>query len=220
MYSAGARTGFEPTFFGKVMTFFALAVFSSAAGTFITLKYFLQYFVQMPGLMWVFFILELVLVFTSRMWSQKVPLNRFLFAAFTFITGIPIAPLIGILAASPGGIALIAKALLATGLMFAATGVIGWTTKYDLTGMRGFLLVGLIGMIIVGIIGFFIPWSNTMEMVYSGVGVLLFSAFTAYDFQRLKHYPADRYVDAAIELYLDIFNLFLYIFMFIIAHLR
>ena len=215
--AAAIQTGIEPTFFGKVMTFFALAILASAAGAIITMTYFIEYFIAMPALMWMFFIVELAIVFTSRTWSKKRPLNRFLFAAFAFITGITIAPLLALVAASPGGAAVLAKALLATGLMFTATGIIGWTTKVNLSGMRGFLMVGLIGLIIIGVLGIFMPWSSKMEMVYSGAGVLLFTGFTAYDFQKLKHYPADRYIDAALALYLAIFNMFLFILRLIMG---
>ena len=72
-------------------------------------------------------------------------------------------------------------------------------------------------MIIVGVIGIFVPWGSTMELVYSGIGILLFSAFTAYNMQSLKRYPEDRYIDAALSLYLDIFNLFLFILRFMMA---
>lgn len=217
MYTAQTRTGIEPTFFGKVMSFFALAVLSSAAGTYITYTYFFDYFIQTPALMWIFFIVELAMIFTARMWSTKSPLNKVLFVAFTFITGVTVAPLIGVLAASPDGTVILTKALLATALTFSAAGIIGWTTKMNLSWMRTFLLFALVGMIVVGILGFFIPWSSTTEMVYSGVGVLLFGAFAVYDFHNLKHYPEDRYIDAALALYLDIFNLFLFILRFIMA---
>lgn len=217
MEQAYVKTGIEPTFFGKVMTFFALAILASAAGVYVTYNYFIEYFIQTPALMWIFFIGELALIFTSRLWSNKIPINRLLFGLFAFITGITIAPLIAVLAASPGGVAILTKALLATAFMFGATAIVGWTTKMDLSGMRGFLLIGLIGLIVVGILGIFIPWSNTMEMVYSGIGVLLFSAFTMYDFQNIKKYPEDRYIDAALALYLDMFNLFLFILRLIMA---
>lgn len=220
MYQEGAKVGLEPTFFGKVMSFFALAILSSAAGTFITYKYFLLYFIQHPALMYVLFALELVLIFTSRIWSTKRPLNRVMFAAFTFITGVTVAPLIGVLMASSAGVAILSKALLATALMFSATAIFGWTTKWNLSGLRGFLLIGLIGLIIVGVIGIFIPWSNATEMVYAGFGVLLFSGFTMYDFQKLKQYPEDRYIDAALNLYLDLFNLFLMILRLIMGSSR
>ncbi|MBI2634224.1 Bax inhibitor-1/YccA family protein [Candidatus Peregrinibacteria bacterium] len=140
-----------------------------------------------------------------------------MFALFTFITGITVAPLLAILAATPEGVTILTKALAITGLTFTATAIFGWTTKIDLSGMRGFLMIGLIGMILVGVVGIFLPWGNTMEMVYSGIGVLLFAGYTVYDFQKLKHYPEDRYIDAALNLYLDIFNLFLFILRLIMA---
>lgn len=214
---SSVRTGIEPTFFGKVMTFFALAILSSAAGMYVTTTYWMDYFYQQPALIYVVMIVELAIVFTSRMWSTKIPLNRFLFVLFTFITGVTAAPLIGVLAHTPEGVGILTKALLATGLMFTATAAFGWTTKIDLSGLRGFLMIGLIGMIVVGLIGIFIPWSNTSEMIYSGVGVLLFTGFISYDFQKIKQYPEDRYIDAALILYLDIFNLFMYILRLILS---
>lgn len=211
------KVGIEPTFFGKVMTFFALAMMMSVAGIYMTYTYFMNVFISYPALMYVFFIAELVIIFTSRTWSKKIPLNRILFAVFAFITGVTIAPLMAIVAASPGGVEILTKALLATGFMFTATAIFGWTTKFNLSGLRGFLIMGLFGMIIVGIIGIFLPWSNMFELVFSGAGVLLFSGFTMYDFQKLREFPEDRYIDAALMLYLDIFNLFLYILRFITA---
>jgi len=140
-----------------------------------------------------------------------------MFVAFTFITGVTVAPMISILAASQSGSTILMQALLATGLMFAATAIIGWTTHYNLSGLRGFLMMGLIGMIIVGIISIFIPWGNNIEMIYSGMGVLLFAGFTMYDIQKIKRYPENMYIEAALNLYLDIFNLFLYILRLIMS---
>ncbi len=217
MYSPNAKVGIEPTFFGKVMTFFALAIVTSAVGAYLTSTYAIQYFFEMPWLIYALFAVELILVFTSRMWSTKRPLNRLLFVLFAFITGVTIAPLLTIVAATPEGTVMLIKALVATGAMFTATAAIGWTTKYDLSGMRGFLIMGLVGMIIVGVAGIFFPWGNTFELVFSGIGVIIFSAFTMYDFQKIKNYPPDRYIDAALRLYLDIFNLFLYILRLIMA---
>jgi len=203
------RIGLEPTFFGKVMTFFALAIFSSAAGTFLTAKFFLSYFYAQPALMYIFFIAELVIVFTARYWRAKKPLNRILFILFTFITGITLAPLVGVMLQSAAGVDILTKALLATTFMFGAAAIFGWTTKIDLSGLRGFLIIGLLGLIVVGILGLFIPWNNTAEMVYSGIGVLIFSGYTMYDFQKIKQFPEDAAIDAALALYLDIFNLFI-----------
>lgn len=212
-----AVTGMTTTFFGKVMFFFALAILSSALGVYVTMTYFMEYFAQNPQLMMVLFVVELVIMFTSRWWRTHSPLNRILFIAFTFITGVTVAPLIFILSASAAGSTILMQALLATGLMFTATALIGWTTKYDLSHIGGFLMMALIGMIIVGVIGIFLPWGNMMEMIYCGIGVLIFCGYTMYDFQKIKRYPEDAYIDAALALYLDIFNLFLYILRLISA---
>ena len=211
---------YSMTFFGKVMSFFALAILASLAGTYVTFNFLLGYFFTTPWLIWVLFGVELIIIFTSRLWSQKTPLNRVLFAAFAFITGMTIAPLIALVAASYGGVAIIMKALLATTLTFTAAAVFGWTTHFQLSGLRGFLMIGLIGLIITGVLGIFFPWGGTMELVYSGFGVLLFTGYTMYDFQKLKRYPENMYIEAALQLYLDIFNLFLFILRLMMANRR
>lgn len=206
---ASIATGLAPTFMGKVMSLFALSILISAGGVFVGMEYLMSYLSQNPYLMFGLFIVELGLIFTSSIWSRTQGLNYLLFIAFTFISGLTVAPLIGIVASSPEGVAILAKALLVTGCTFTAMALVGWTTRVNLTSLGGFLMIALIGMIIIGIIGFFIPWGNTGEIVYSALGILLFSGFTAYQFQMLKHYPEDRYIEAAIALYLDIFNLFI-----------
>lgn len=201
----------SPTFISKVIFCFALGIFSSLVGFIVGAQYLMPYFAVSPLLMWGAFLVELGLIFTSGMWSTKRPLNYFLFAAFTFITGVTIVPLILVIANEFGGYSIITKALLTTILMFTAAALLGSTTKYNLAGIRGFLGIGLIGMIIIGLIGLFIPWSNNFEIIFSGAGVVLFSAFAMYDIQKLKAYPEDRYIDAALALYLDIFNLFIFL---------
>ena len=171
----------------------------------------------MPALMWVLFITELIIIFTSRMWSRKSPLNKIMFAAFAFITGMTIAPLIALVLTSVGGVMILMKALLATACTFIAAAVFGWTTHFKLSGMRGFLMIGLIGLIITGVLGIFFPWGGTMEIVYSAFGVLIFTGFIMYDFQKLKRYPENMYIEAALSLYLDIFNLFLFILRLMLA---
>lgn len=207
---------FTPTFFGRVMFYFALAILVSTIGVWFSFTYLLETFIANQSLIWVVFIAELVLVFTSGMWSTKRPINYLLFSLFALLTGITITPLL-LMATVIGGVGIVVKALLATFLMFTAAGIIGYTTKRSLEGMRGFLFISLIGMIIVGVIGIFIPWGSTFEMIYAGIGVLLFSGYTMYDVKRIKKYPQDRYIDAAMHLYLDIFNLFIFILRLILS---
>lgn len=201
---------YRTTFFGKVMLFFGLAVMASLFGVWISFTYLIETFITTPGLMWAVFIGEIALILTSGMWSKKEPLNYFIFALFAILTGVSITPLL-LYVAMTGGIGVIIKALLATFLTFTAAGLIGWKTEKSLANWRGFLFVSLLGLVIVQIVGIFIPWGSTFEMIYSSIGVIIFGAYTIYDFNRLKTFPEDQYVRAAMHIYLDIFNLFIFI---------
>ncbi len=199
------------TFMTKVWTVFGLAVGTSALGAFIGLNFLISYFISIPGLMYILIIAEFLLVITSSFWSKKEPINFIIFGAFAFITGLTLVPILAYFVSTAGGLDLLIKALVATALMFGGCAVFGATTHRNLQGIGGFLIMSLIGMVIVGVIGIFIPWNNTFEMIYAGIGVVLFSIYTMYDVQKLKAYPEDMYIMAAMQLYLDIFNLFLYI---------
>lgn len=206
------------TFFGQVMTLFALALGSSAVGAYVGLHYLLPVIIQKPGLMYLVFGAELILIFTSQLWKNIKGWGNILFAFFTFLSGLSIAPLLAF-AESQHGAVLVYKALAATGTTFIAAGLIGWKTELNLMGLRGFLTFSLIGMIIVSIIGIFIPWSSTFEMIFSGLGVILFSGYVMVDFQRIK-YREGHPMDAALQIYLDIFNLFTFILRLMISMRR
>jgi len=208
------------SFMSQVFAYFGLAILTSAAGPFIGLNYFAAYFLANPGLMYILFAVELILIFTSRMWSERKPLNYALFMLFAFLTGVTIVPLIALFVVQFEGYGMIMKALLATTLMFGGTAIFGWTTKINLSGLGGFLWVSLIGIIIVSVIGIFVPWSNQFEMIFAGFGVILFGAYTMYDIQKLKYSVGMNPMDAALKLYLDIFNLFLFILRFMGATSR
>lgn len=201
----------DSSFFAKVMFCFGLALLLSAAGTYAGFSYLGPLYLANPGLMWIFYGLELALVLTARAWSKNYPINYLLFGLFAFITGLTIAPLLAGIILEFGGPAVIIKALMASTLTFSAAAIFGWTTHRNLSGLQGFLWTSLIGMFVVSIIGIFVPWSNHFEIIFSGFGVILFSAYVMYDVQQLKGYPPDRYIDAALRLYLDMFNLFIFV---------
>ncbi len=71
-----------------------------------------------------------------------------------------------------------------------------------------YLFVGLIAVLIGSIIGIFI---NGVFNAFAWVGALLFSLYIGYDFYRAQQYTPtlDNAVDCALDIYLDIINLFL-----------
>ena len=207
----------QSVFFSKVIGFFALAILISAAGVLSGFFVIPQEIVMNRGFYFLAFIIELGLIFTSRTWSQKLPLGYFLFVLFAFLSGLTAVPILG-LAGMIGGAELIGKALLATFATFGAAAVFGVTTGKNLVGLGGWLSMSIIGMIIISVAGFFFPWGNTFELILAGFGVIVFSAYTAYDFQKIKgnHHESEA-IAAAIALYLDIFNLFIFILRLMIA---
>lgn len=199
------------TFTSKVLSLFGFALLISGVGVYAGMHYGAQIFYTNPLSMLLCFAVELGLIFTSRYWSKIEPLNYFLFAVFTFISGVTVVPLLLSFAAEFKGFGLIYSALFATTATFGAAALFGYTTQRSLAGLSGFLFMSLIGLLVVGIGGIFFPWGNTMEMIVSGFGVLVFAGYAAVDINRLRDYPEDEYIQAAMHLYLDFFNLFIYI---------
>ncbi|XP_039974742.1 glutamate receptor, ionotropic, N-methyl D-aspartate-associated protein 1b (glutamate binding) [Xiphias gladius] len=88
-------------------------------------------------------------------------------------------------------------------------------TKYDFTSCHGVLFVCLIVLIFFGILCIIIR-DRILHIVYAGLGALLFTCFLAVDTQLLLGnkelaLSPEEYVFAALTLYTDIINVFLYI---------
>lgn len=104
-------------------------------------------------------------------------------------------------------------------VVFAIMGIFGYVTKQDLSGWSKVLLFGLFGLILVAVMGLFMDFSG-LSLVINLIGVAVFLAFTAYDTQKIKalyyYYQGNPTmlrkgsVIAALQLYLDFINLFLY----------
>lgn len=116
-------------------------------------------------------------------------------------------------------------ALIATGGMFGAMTVLGYTTSVDLSRFGGILIMALIGIVIASIVNIFLA-SSALYWLVTYAGVLIFTALTAYDTQWIKRNAQQLEMqgvssqDAAVRqvaiigalhLYLDFINLFLYI---------
>ena len=167
-------------------------------------------------------IATLAIVFTSRWWMESYPLNYFLFGAFPLISGITLTPyLMYILESYVNGAGILVNAFAATVCMSVAAAVFARTTKKSLLGMQGALLMGLIGLILMGVLQLIFPGLRTgvTELMLSGFGVVLFAVFIAFDVQRitaLGRVGANPFL-LALSLYLDVYNMFLYVLRFMLA---
>jgi FtsH-binding integral membrane protein len=116
----------------------------------------------------------------------------------------------------------IGAAFLTTAGLFGAMTVVGYTTQLDLSQYRTYFIMGLIGLVIAMVVNMFLR-STGFELLISFVGVVLFTALTAYDTQKIKRMAADPTIEAdgslsmklsimgALALYLDFINLFLFL---------
>ena len=114
------------------------------------------------------------------------------------------------------GNALVFGVLIGTILVFVLLGLIGMIIP-DISEIGNYLLVTLLVLIIFSILFMFFPIGNTVLLVLAGIAVLLFSLYTVYDFNQIRHgYVREKDVSLmALNLYLDFINLFVNILQFI-----
>ena len=107
--------------------------------------------------------------------------------------------------------------------MFGIMAIVGYTTNTDLTKLGSLLFMGLIGIIIASLINMFMG-SERLDYIISILGVIIFTGLTAYDVQKIKQIGMEGMenndtmmkitIHAALNLYLDFLNLFLYLLRF------
>jgi FtsH-binding integral membrane protein len=116
----------------------------------------------------------------------------------------------------------IAQTFFASAGAFAGLSLWGYVTKKDLSGFGTFLIMGVWGLLIAMLINIFLK-STMMNLVISGLGVLLFAGLTAYDTQKLKSlysyvagsdFVGKTVVMGALTLYLDFINMFMFLLRF------
>ncbi|MGQ0455884.1 MAG: Bax inhibitor-1/YccA family protein [Hyphomicrobium sp.] len=92
---------------------------------------------------------------------------------------------------SAGKVGLVGQAFFIAAATFAATSVVGYTTKKDMTGWGGFLSMASIGLIVAMLVSFFLitdPGTSKMvSFAISAIVVLLFSVVTAWETQSIKN---------------------------------
>lgn len=112
----------------------------------------------------------------------------------------------------------VAAAFLSASAMFGAAGIYGVWTGRSLAGIGPTLVMGAWGLFVAMIVNVFIG-SGTIGIVISIIGVVIFTALTAYDVQRINSgalVAATGSVEkaavlGALHLYLDFVNLFLFL---------
>ncbi|MBX9696309.1 MAG: Bax inhibitor-1 family protein [Cyanobacteria bacterium] len=134
-------------------------------------------------------------------------------AAWTFVTGLMMGPVIASYAAVIGW-QTVFLAFIGTGGIMAGCGAIGALSGRDFSNMGKYLFAGLLIMIVIGLVNIFVAFSTGIEVLYSIAGIALFSLFFIFDFFRLS--KADNNWTNAIDLTVDIFLDFIIVFEYIL----
>lgn len=152
-------------------------------------------------------VLEFVLLFGLYALKRKPGINLVVLFAFTFVTGLTLAPLLGSILALPHGANIITQAFLLTTLIFASLSFYAMFAKTDFSSWGKPLLIALLIVVIGSIINLFLG-SPILQTIIAAVGAILFSIFILFDTQNIIRGVYETPIEAAVALYLDFFNLF------------
>ena len=162
--------------------------------------------------------LIIVLVMSYGMEKMKASTMIILYLVYSILMGMSL----GFIFLAYTG-ASITKTFVITAGMFGLMAFLGYTTKTDLTKMGSILLMGLFGIIFATVVNMFMH-SESLDYIVSIIGVIIFTGLTAYDVQKIKQIGmmgmdnnetmTKISIQAALSLYLDFINLFLYLLRF------
>ncbi len=170
---------------------------------------------------WIVMLAPLIIVFAMSFGIEKMKASTMvtLYIVYSILMGMSLSFIF--LAYTDASIA---KTFVVTAGMFGLMAFLGYTTKTDLTKFGSFLLMGLFGIILASLVNMFMH-SERIDYIISIIGVLIFTGLTAYDVQKIKEIGqmgmdnnetmTKISISAALSLYLDFVNLFLYLLKFL-----
>ena len=148
-------------------------------------------------------------LFMAMQARRSFPRNIILTLLFTFVEGIWISPFLFM--AERGSPGIVGQAGLLTLSTFGVLSLYAVISKRDFSAWGSFFIVGLWVLIATSLINMFV--GSAMGSIWiAGGTVLVFSGLLVFDTWRIMRsgqYGADDYVPAAVNIYLDLLNLFL-----------
>ncbi|MCO5166751.1 MAG: Bax inhibitor-1 family protein [Planctomycetes bacterium] len=207
-----ARLGFLQKTYGL----FTVGIGVSAVGAFAGLQALTSgaYPMMSPFVFLIAYLVAFFAVYAVR----KVPVvNVVALLAFTFVSGLMMAPLLAYTLAAKGvavGLANIMTAFVGATLAFGGLSAYVFISRKDFSYLGGFLMVmmfGIIGFVICTWI-FGAPANPAIWIAFNVVGLTVMCGFVLYDTSMiLHHYAEDEYVMAALALFLDFILIFKYL---------
>jgi FtsH-binding integral membrane protein len=155
------------------------------------------------------FLCTIAPLFAAMRFRTAFPANIGLVFLFTFLEGILISPIIFVYGQTQPGI--VGQAALLTGSTFGVLTLYATLSRRDFSAWGSFLMVGVWVLLATMLLNMFFH-SALASLWMAGAGVLLFSGLLVFDTWRLRNvFGPDDYVQAAVSIYLDLLNMFLFI---------
>ena len=152
------------------------------------------------------FLATLAPLMGAQLFRRQFPLNIGLTLVFTLIEGVWISPLVYVMEQQQPGVA--SQAALLTLSTFGVLTAYAFVSRRDFSAWGSFFVVGLWVLIGTSLLNLFFQ-NQTASLWIAGGTVLVFSGMLVYDTWRLRNqYGPEDYVIAAVQIYLDLLNLF------------
>merc|ERR1712110_948995 len=145
--------------------------------------------------------------------KNSYPLNMYLLSAFTMCEAYAVGVICAIYQEQGAG-AVVLQAFILTAAIFTSLTAYTFISKKDFTFMGASLGSALWVLIIWSVINWIFPsvFGGFGHQIFALCGAILFSLYILYDTSMImRKLGPDDYIMAAVDLYLDIINLFLFI---------
>lgn len=150
-----------------------------------------------------------VLIFALMCYKDQEPINMYLLWAFTFAEAFLVGNVVTIYCVE-GQQGIVLEAVFLTMSIFIGLTLFTFQSKIDFSFLGAFLSMGLGALILWGFLAML--FGVQTGYVYALLGCILFSGYILFDtWLIMDKLSPHEYVLAAIMLYLDIINLFLYL---------
>ncbi|XP_051141569.1 protein LIFEGUARD 3-like isoform X2 [Andrographis paniculata] len=159
-------------------------------------------------------VLALIVAIFLYCFQHSYPVNFILLGIFTLCYGF----VIGMIAAFANGNLVIQSASVTILAVFSLTAYTIWASRRGqvFSFLLPFLITILVVVPVLAILQIFFPMGKVLDVIYSGILVLLFCALIIYHTAvMIKSNSYDDYIWASVSLYLSIINLFLEVLSFI-----
>jgi FtsH-binding integral membrane protein len=159
--------------------------------------------------------LVLVVVLSRAVQRMSAFMTTFIFFVYSMLNGFTLSVLFLAYTAES-----LASTFVITAGTFGVMSLYGFITKRDLSSIGNLCVMALFGLIIASLVNIFFH-NSMLYWIATYVGIIVFVGLTAYDTQKIKRIQAEAFDDedqerkvsilAALTLYLDFINLFIYL---------